>query len=42
MRDVSSDPAMDDRPGGEWAGEGGALADEPATGTDPEENLGHS
>lgn len=42
MRDVSSDPAMDDRPGGEWAGEGGALADGPATGTDPEENLGHS
>ena len=42
IRDVSSDPAMDDRPGGEWAGEGGALADEPATGTDPEENLGHS
>ncbi|AUI52491.1 hypothetical protein [Arthrobacter crystallopoietes] len=41
-RDVSSDPAMDDRPGGEWAGEGGALADGPATGTDPEENLGHS
>ncbi|QTG80122.1 hypothetical protein [Arthrobacter crystallopoietes] len=42
MRDVSSDPAMDDRPGGEWAGEGGALPDGPATGTDPEENLGHS
>jgi hypothetical protein len=42
MRDVSSDPAMDDRPGGEWAGEGGALAEGPATGTDPEENLGHS
>jgi hypothetical protein len=42
LRDVSSDPAMDDRPGGEWAGEGGALPDGAATGSDPEENLGHS
>lgn len=31
--DVESDPALDDESGGEWADEGGAVPDGPATQT---------
>lgn len=34
LRDVQSDPALNDSMGQEWADEGGATADGPATSSD--------